>query len=329
MSDRLLIPNGESVVHVHASGSDWSASSVPLPGAECVAVSPLDSSLVFVGSFTDGTYRSTDGGETFERLDFPHQTVTSIAISPADGAVYVGTEPSMLFRSRDRGETWVELEALRAIPSNPTWSFPPRPWTHHVRQIAPSPHDPQLILAGIELGGIMRSTDDGATWQDHRPHAVRDCHGLTWHPTEPGRVYEAAGGGSAWSHDSGDTWLRIDDGRDARYRHYLTAVAVDPLDADCWYVGAAPTPWQTAPGKNADAAIYRWKDDGPWEALGGGLPESLDGYPFKLVATDSTVYAGLKDGRLWAGHQRAESWRLLPVEGDPVKDVRDMAVLAA
>ena len=49
----------------------------------------------------------------------------------------------------------------------------------------------------------MRSTDGGETWQDHRPGAQPDVHSLAWHPREPGRAYEAGGGGSAWSDDGG------------------------------------------------------------------------------------------------------------------------------
>ena len=300
-----------------------------IAGAECVAVSSKDDDVVFAGSHGGGVHRSTDGGRTFKRLEFPAQDVLSIAASLADGAVYAGCEPSMLFRSRDDGETWEELEALRSIPSAPTWSFPPRPWTHHVRQIAPSPHDPKLILAGIELGGIMRSDDDGATWSDHRPGAVKDCHGLVWHPTEPGRAYEAGGGGSAWSRDHGMTWERIDDGRDADYRHYLTGIAVDPRDADTWYVSAAPTPWQTEPPADANAAIYRWRGDGPWQKLGGGLPAALDRFPFSMVATAETLYAGLKDGRIWAGRDRAERWEPLDLDPGATGTVRSLAVASA
>jgi len=328
MSDRLLVATGESVLTVDVNGVTRPAHSrTGLQGAECVASSPKDDSLVFVGSHGDGVHRSTDGGRTFEKLGFPESIVLSIAVSPADGAVYAGCEPSMLFRSRDDGETWEELETLRQIPSAPTWSFPPRPWTHHVRQIAPSPHDPMLILAGIELGGIMRSTDDGRTWQDHRPGAVKDCHGLAWHPTVPSRAYEAGGGGSAWSRDGGDTWTRIDDGRDSEYRHYLTGIAVDPSDPETWYVSAAPTPWQTLPPQDANAAIYRWRGDGPWEKLGGGLPPSLERYPFSLLATEETLYAGFKDGQLWAGRERAERWQRLEIEPADVGTVRDLAVV--
>ena len=89
-----------------------------------------------------GLKRSADGGYTFEDVPLPEPDVFSVAVSVADGAVDAGTEPSRLFRSRDGGESWEELAALQEIPSRPDWSFPPRPWTSHVRWIAPSPHDP-------------------------------------------------------------------------------------------------------------------------------------------------------------------------------------------
>jgi len=51
------------------------------------------------------------------------------------GIVYAGTEPSAVFRSVDGSDSWVDLASLRALPSADTWSFPPRPHTHHVRWI--------------------------------------------------------------------------------------------------------------------------------------------------------------------------------------------------
>ncbi|MGH3262579.1 MAG: WD40/YVTN/BNR-like repeat-containing protein, partial [Trebonia sp.] len=126
-------------------------------GVQCVATSADDPNAVYCGCRGDGLHRSRDDGATFERLSLAEQDVFSVAVSRADGAVYAGCEPSRLYRSRDGGATWEELEALREIPSASTWSFPPRPWTSHVRWVAPSPHDADVLLVGIELGGVMRS----------------------------------------------------------------------------------------------------------------------------------------------------------------------------
>lgn len=327
MNDQLIVANEEAVLRLHRNGSGWvSEKSYELPGAECVAVAPQDSSLVFAGSFGEGLHRSSNGGADFERLDFPDPNVMSLAISPADGAIYAGCEPTKIFRSRDAGESWVELEGLRNLPSAPGWSFPPRPWTHHLRQIAPDPNNANVVCAGVELGGVMRTDDDGETWHDHAKGAIRDCHGLTFHQSAPGRVYEAGGGGSAWSHDGGVTWERVDEGREAAYRHYLTGVAVEPSDPDIWYVTASPTPWH---GEHADAAIYRKEGDGEWQQCRGDLPDSLDSYPFAIWATDEAVYAGLRDGRLYAGYEKGTDWKQLEVTGEPVSKVRWLTAQAA
>src|ERR671915_1816209 len=222
----LLATTGDAFVRVGAR------TRLQGSGAQCLA---LDGDTVYVGCRGGGLKRSADGGDTFEDLSLPEADVFSVAVSAADGAVYAGTEPSRLFCSRDGGERWEELTALQDIPSRPQWSFPPRPWTSHVRWIAPSPHDAEVVLVGIELGGLMRTTDGGTTWQDHRPGAQPDVHSLAWHPQARGRAYEAGGGGTAWSDDGGETWQAADEGRD---RHYAWSVAVDPEDPDLWYVSA-------------------------------------------------------------------------------------------
>jgi photosystem II stability/assembly factor-like uncharacterized protein len=279
------------------------------PGLQCVAV---DGRRILAGSRGSGLWESDDGGATWRDAELPATDVFSVAFSPADGAVYAGCEPSALYVRRDGG-AWQELSTLRELPSAPTWSFPPRPWTSHVRWIAPSPHDAGLILAGIELGGLMRTTDGGETWADHRPGAQRDVHSLAWHPTEPGRAYESAGGGTAWSSDGGDSWEPADAGRD---RHYTWALAVDPGDPDRWWVSASPGPFEAhGSDRPARAALYRWSDGGPWEELDLGLERPLETMPYALAVTDSRLVAGLRDGRLFESDDGGDSWRQLAAEG--------------
>jgi photosystem II stability/assembly factor-like uncharacterized protein len=43
---------------------------------------------------------------SWTRLPFEPPDVFSVAVSPADGAIYAGCEPSMLFRSDDGGQSW-------------------------------------------------------------------------------------------------------------------------------------------------------------------------------------------------------------------------------
>src|SRR6266508_3854758 len=232
-------------------------------GARCVAVDPTDRDLVYAGGAA-GVSSSRDGGMTWEGSKL-EADVFSVAVA-VDGTVYAGSEPSALFTRSDQGRTWRELEALRSIPSAPTWSFPPRPWTSHVRWIAPSPHDAGLLLAGIELGGLMWSGDGGETWEDHRPGAKLDVHCLAWHQTAEGRAYETGGDGTAWSR-GGRTWEPVDVGRD---RNYSWALEIDPADPDTWFASVSPGPFHAhSDGRDAEAYLYRWSGGGPWQAVAG------------------------------------------------------------
>lgn len=295
-------------------------------GAQCLALDPHRPGTLYVGCRARGVWRSRDNGMRWEDTRLPQADVFSVAVSAADGSVYAGCEPSALFRSEDGGKSWGELAGLRDIPSAPTWSFPPRPWTSHVRWIAPSPHDPSILLVGIELGGLMYSDDRGRSWADHRPGAKRDVHAIAWHLRVPGRAYEAGGGGTAWSFDGGWTWQPADDGRD---RHYAWALAVDPDDPDCWYVSASPGPAHAHRSGRAEASIYRWRGGGPWRLLTGGLPQPLDAMPYALAGGGQELYAGLADGRIYASDDGGDNWRQLPLLGQRLPRVLALAASPA
>ncbi|HEX5467913.1 MAG TPA: hypothetical protein VFW80_02575 [Gaiellaceae bacterium] len=306
----LLVATGESLVRV---GGGTPELLLERPGLRSVALDPSRPERILAGCHSAGVWESEDGGATWHDAELPAEDVFSVAFSPADGAVYAGCEPSALYVRRNGGP-WEELAALRELPSAPTWSFPPRPWTSHVRWIAPSPHEAELVLVGIELGGLMRTTDGGATWVDHRPGAQKDVHQLAWHPSEPGRAYEAGGGGSAWSRDGGDTWEPADEGRD---RHYTWALAPDPADPDCWFVSASTGPFAAHGDRPAEAGLYRWRGSGPWEELDLGLERPLETMPYALAARDGSLVAGLRDGRLFESEDGGDSWRQLVVDGLP------------
>jgi photosystem II stability/assembly factor-like uncharacterized protein len=321
---RLYAATGDAIARLDEAGGDWTAGlSLQGSGPQCLAVDPADPDTVYAGLRNGGVRRTADGARTWVDCRLPEPGVFSLAVSAADGAVYAGTEPSALYRSDDRGETWRELEGLLELPSRPTWSFPPRPWTSHVRWIAPNPHDADLILVGIELGGLMRSADGGATWQDHRPGAQRDVHSLTWHPIAGGRAYEAGGGGAAWSEDAGETWQPADQGRD---RDYTWSVAVDPLDPELWYVSASTGPHAAHGRGDPHARVYRWeRRDGEWQALAGGLPDPLPAMAYALVAADGRLFAGLADGQIWESADHGDAWRPCQVRGQAPRELHALA----
>jgi photosystem II stability/assembly factor-like uncharacterized protein len=291
-------------------------------GAMCVAADPRDPNRLLAGTFERGAFLTDDGGKSWRPVGegIPHPRILSVAISPCNqvngkSVLYAGSEPSNLYRSEDDGATWRDFPALPALPSAPTWSFPPRPWTSHVRWIALHPTDPQTIYVGIELGGVMTTRDGGATWEDRKPGAQPDAHALATHPARPDRVYEAAGGGVAVSDDDGRIWHGRDAGMD---RHYAWGLAIDADDPDLWYVSASTGPRAAHnPAGDAQAVIYRARGDAPWQALGGdgaGVPSILRSFPYALVAPRSrpgAIVAGLANGSLLVSDDAGESWRTI------------------
>ena len=274
-------------------------------GARCLAVDSKDPNIVYAGTSDEGLFKSSDGGRSWERLSgVTHTRVTPVAGSPVDGVLYTGTEPSSLFVSRDGGGTWRELEGLKNLPSAATWSFPPRPWTSHVRSIALSYEDPDLILAGIELGGVVRSEDGGKVWQDQRPGAYADCHTLATHTSAPNTVYEAAGGGFAQSEDSGDSWVAADERLEQRY---VWGLAVDRDDPALLYASATVGPRQAHGGGFSDAAIYRRSSAERWEPI----LEHLAEFPYALAADPERpggLYVGLRDGTILRSSEAGTNW---------------------
>jgi hypothetical protein len=301
----------DRLVTLAPDGGSWAAvEALEGRGVQCVAAR---GERVLVGTRGNGLFVSSDAGESWDLVELPESDVLSVAIGAADGALYAGTEPSRLFVARDGG-AWTELEALQDIPSRDRWSFPPRPWTHHVRWIAPDPHHPERLLVGIELGGVMYTEDGGSTFEDHRPGAKLDAHSLTWHPRAEGRAYQAAGDGAAWSRDGGRTWESADAGRDLRY---CWALAVDPVEPERWYVSAASGPGAAHSATSARGRLYRWQDD-EWQPL--AVPP--DSMPYAIAATGDDLLAGLADGRILTSADRGESW-------DEVARVGSITAMAA
>ncbi len=293
---------------------------------QCLAVDPGYPQEVYCGTFDQGLWRSRDAGSTWENVGkgIIGEQVMSVAISPLErsngrSVVYAGTEPSTIFRSEDGGATWRDLATLRQLPSAPSWSFPPRPYTSHVRWLTPDPLVPGRIYAAIEAGALLRSFDGGETWEDRKPDGPFDTHTLAMHKLAPDRLYSAAGdgfmragNGFVQSDDGGSTWYRPGEGLN---HHYLWSVAVDPADPDTLVISAAHGPQQAHNPMSAESAIYRRSHKRPWQQVRAGLPEEKGLLTSVLTANPAEAgvfYAGSNKG-IFRSSDAGVNWEELPV----------------
>jgi hypothetical protein len=301
---RALVGAGsDGVTRAEATGGGWLVERVPLEqDVRCLSADPLREAVVWAGTQRAGLHRSDDAGRTWRFTGLDGATVTSVAPSPAEqGVVYVGTKPARVFVSRDDGATWSELESFHRIRGRRLWFSPAeRPFVAYVQGLAVSPTDPDIVLAGIEFGAVVRSEDGGRTWSGHRGGASRDCHSLAFHPTDGRYVYEGGGTGPSMSRDAGLTW---DADRTGMDRKYCWAVTADPADPETWYVSAAKGPRAAHGGGPADGRVLR--RGGAWEAVG-----AFESMPYALFH-DGVLHAGLGDGSV--RRLEGESWSVLPL----------------
>ena len=323
---RLYVALDKALAIVKQGARGWEVD-LHLEGMQpqCLAVDPLHPQYVYCGTFDHGLWRSADAGTTWEAAGtgITSEKVMSVAVSPLDqangaGIVYAGTEPSAIFRSEDQGRSWQDLESLRALPSASTWSFPPRPWTSHIRWITPDPLVAGRVFAAAEAGALVRSLDGGQTWEDRRPDGPFDTHTLVLPRLAPNRLYSAAGDGFmqpgkgfVQSNDGGESWFRPGDG--LAY-HYLWSVASDPANPETVIISAAPGPQEAHNPQTAESAIYRRSAGSPWQLVQAGLPPA-HGLLASVLATheaEAGVFYAANNQGVFRSSDAGLSWETVP-----------------
>jgi hypothetical protein len=280
----------------------------------CLAADPHKSGQVYAGTRDHGIQVSEDSGKNWRGLGLEGIPIKSLAVSPHQpGVIYAGSKPVSLFVSRDFGANWDELPSLRAAKK--WWWFSPADppdWRPYVQALTISPSDPDVILAGIELGAVLRSEDGGKSWSRHLRGALRDCHSLKFHLTDGNWAYEAGGtgGGAAFSRDGGRTWRKAKKGL---AKSYGMVCAADPEKPEVWYVCTAPSPYN-AYGQDPKIYLYRSIGGAGWQPI-GWEPHPISSPPSALISLPGApghLFAGLRNGQIWHTADYGDSWAPMP-----------------
>ena len=161
------------------------------------------------------------------------------------------------------GKSWRACAEVTQLRDKFKWSLPYSPEAGCVRGFA---FHGSRAYAAVEVGGVLRSDDNGETWQlaegsdgnpsfegPPEPFIYPDVHSIEVHPSSPDLVYAPTGGGFYRSNDGGKTWKLF-------YDCYCRAVWVDPLDPEHFILGPADY-------VNSNGRIEESRDGGqigPW-----------------------------------------------------------------
>lgn len=231
-----------------------------------LAVADSDPNIVYVGmgeacirgnfSHGDGVYKSMNAGKTWHRAGLEdtriigririHPKNPDIVFVAALGHAAGANEQRGVFRTKDGGKNWERVffksnkagaVDLSMDPSNPNVLY---------AAIWEAKRTPYSMESGGPDSGLYKSTDGGDTWQEVSRNpggpkgAVLGRIGVAVAPTNSNRVWaimEAEDGGVFRSDDGGDSWQKVNEGRNLRQRAwYYTHIFADPKNADTVYV---------------------------------------------------------------------------------------------
>ena len=317
LADSVMIGTMDGVVVLSKSAEGaWKTTGHGLQGLHIHAIIFAEG-LVFAGAYRSGVFASVDGGATWESRDngVNVRSVFSLASAVVDGRtrLFVGTEPAHLYYSDDLGLSWTELPELRMVGSVQNWRFAADPFEAHLKHINFHPDDTSHIYASIEVGGLLESTDAGATWHD-LDVPVPDVHRTLFDPRDANRMWNT-GGGLIYSGDAGqtwDTWMP----KDNNVGGYPDQLVLVPSNPDVMYLGSSetgPRSWVREGYSTAGGRIAKSTDGGrSWTVLRGGLPDGLHGNIEAMCLDESPIgvslFAGTTDGEVWCSEDGGDTW---------------------
>ncbi len=267
-----------------------------------------------------------------------------IAPGEAEGLMYAGGDPGVLFQSSDGGSTWEINAGLWEHETRSTWQ--PGGGGLCVHSIAPWPGDPEKLSVAISAAGVWHTEDGGRSWrrgnQGLTPRYLPDeviaelnlpepspdedpalcVHHLERAVARPERMFIQFHGGVYRSDDAGSSWSEIGAGLPSDFGFPLV---VDPADPDSAYVIPLVADMDRVMPEGR-VRVFETRDGGEtWTARGEGLPQHhayltilRQAFQHRGSGPSLELYFGSTTGEVFGSGDAGQTWfevttRLPPV----------------
>ena len=338
-------PSGKLTIFIGAaSGGVWKSEDSgtqfrpvfdeqPVQSIGAIALDPKNSKNVWVGSgepwtrnsvsIGDGIYKSTDGGETWNKSGLPNsERISQIIVSPKNGDTVYAAVPGALwsdspdrgiYKTTDGGKTWTltlkgsnlstGASTIAMDPTNPNvlfaglWDFRRKGWTF--RSGGDGPKD-------VSGSGLFRTADGGATWKEITPENNKGFPkkpygrlAVAIAPSNPKRVYafvESTESALFVSDDGGQTWTQRDKSNWMVWRpFYFANLIVDPKNPDRIF--------------KTDGALILSQDGGKsFATIGSFQGAHGDVHAVWIDPTNPQTVLSGDDGGLWYAYDGGNKW---------------------
>lgn len=219
-------------------GGEWQqVSDIPADASvQAITPHPTREDVIYLAT-RKGVFRSTDGGDSWHRLNVTDEDVQfwSVAVSPHDPDVLIaGTAPVGFYRSDDGGGTWRKCKGDH--PERYKISF----GGSRAMRVAFHPTNPKLLYAVAEIGGLLISEDGGDSWRGESrglsvlaamPHlknteltdddteGMFDAHAVSITPARPDSIFYICRMGIFESGDGGKSFRDLEVGKYAPFTY--------------------------------------------------------------------------------------------------------------
>ena len=279
----ILVQTNQGMFRSNQDGDQWTRIDIeflPNTQEDLFPASPTSiGNRLFVGTNGQGVWASDDGGVSWIHASngLPGNAFIGKVKAVGD-TLYCTTASGALYQSTDQGKSWQVKDRQFALGRNP----------EQFVKVGAS-----LLAASFDGGGILCSTDDGATWETS--NAGLNAAEVFAMNTFGNQLYVASAGGVWMTDDKGATWGSVNNG-----------LAKAPLrNLDACALGSN--------GTTIFAGIYRdglyrtTKAGSAWERVMTGLPETCSPYVIKTIG--QKIYLGTFETGAFISEDEGTSWK--------------------